>query len=316
MKRWGQLISDRCADRGWVTDPVYDLARILRVPGSTNHKYRDKPVRARMEVTEGVPLTYDEVTELLAEHERSAPKLRKIQIEGKAAKPAASNQAVRKWLDKRAGFQRPATPYGAKALAGLLAEYGTTTEARHPWMVRSVIRAVELADRGDLDGHQALTVIRDRFTEAINGERAVVGEFAAAVRHAVGQLDPPALGKNEESKPGDDYDNEGRLKVDGREPQPGRRRRRRRRQHPADGNDPPRLFSMGPAAVVMLRGGKLHAARRGRLAVLRRQAGHVHRVPPERRADRRPAWRGHEADPVRGDPRAAAARRHRDHSLP
>jgi len=187
VKRWGQLIADRADSRGWVTDPVYDLARILRVPGTVNHKVRDRPVPVRLEVTDGVPLTYDEVSQLLAEHESSAPKLRKIHA-GKAAQPAVSNHIVREWLDKRAGFQRPATPYGSKTLDGLLAELGTSTAGRHPWMVRSVIRVVELADRGQLDGHQALSIIRDRFTEAINGERPVVGEFAAAVRHSVGQL--------------------------------------------------------------------------------------------------------------------------------
>ena len=44
-------------------------------------------------------------------------------------------------------------------------------------------------------------------------------------------------------------------------------------------NDPPRLFSMSPAAVT-LKNGALHPARHGRLAVVRRPPGHLHRAQP------------------------------------
>lgn len=70
LKRWGQLIAGRARARDWKVDPVWDLARILRVPGTLNLKDPARPVRARLEQLGGVPLTYDDVAGLLAEHER------------------------------------------------------------------------------------------------------------------------------------------------------------------------------------------------------------------------------------------------------
>jgi AAA domain len=69
MKRWGQLISSRARARDWDVDPVWDLARILRVPGTLNLKDPARPVRARLEQVGGAALTYGEVLGLLAEHE-------------------------------------------------------------------------------------------------------------------------------------------------------------------------------------------------------------------------------------------------------
>lgn len=189
LHRWGQLIADRAAARGWVTDNVYDLARILRVPGTINHKFPDKPARARMEVTGGVPLTHDEVTEVLTEHERTRPSRTQIASSG-PARPAASNHVVRGWLDTVAAFQQPSSVYGTEALAELLAEYGTREHSRHRWMVRSVTRVLELAATGHVDAHQALAQVRDRFTALIAGERPALVEFVAGVAWGVGQLTP------------------------------------------------------------------------------------------------------------------------------
>ena len=38
LKRWGAAMTARFADRGYKLDPVWDLARVMRVPGSRNHK--------------------------------------------------------------------------------------------------------------------------------------------------------------------------------------------------------------------------------------------------------------------------------------
>jgi len=202
LNRWGQLIADRAAARGWVTDNVYDLARILRVPGTINHKYPDKPVRARLELTGGTTLTHDEIMETFAEHERTRPPRAHILSSG-PARPAASNQIVRTWLDNVAAFQHPASPYGAQALDELLAEYGTRENSRHRWMVRSVTRILELAAAGQIDAHRSLAAVRDKFTALIGGERPALPEFVAGVAWGVGQLTPtmsPAA--SAESPPG------------------------------------------------------------------------------------------------------------------
>ena len=195
LGRWGQLIADRAAARGWVTDNVYDLARILRVPGTVNHKYPGKPVRARLEHTGGVPLTYDDVTSVLDEHERTRPPRAHIIASG-PARPAASSHAVRQWLDQVAAFQHPSSSYGTQAMDELLAEYGTRENSRHRWMVRSVTRVLELAAAGQIDAHRSLTVIRDRFTALLAGERPALPEFIEGVAWGVGQLTPSPNGNS------------------------------------------------------------------------------------------------------------------------
>lgn len=189
LTRWGHLITDRAAARGWVTDNVYDLARILRVPGTVNHKYAARPVRAHLEITGGAPLDHGEVTNLLISHERSqAARPHHPSVPGR---PAANRHAVREWLDNVAAFQRAATPYGAQALDELLAEYGTRENSRHRWMVRSITRVLELAAAGQVDAHQSLILIRDRFTALIAGERPALPEYIDGVAWGVGQLIPP-----------------------------------------------------------------------------------------------------------------------------
>ena len=181
FKRWGAMIGDVADRYGWKVDNVYELARVLRVPGSVNRK--GKPVRARLEVNGGNPMTYREVCELLDEHERNSPR-----------RPAAEKP----WTplsgpDWNTGPEG-STAYGATALAGLLAE---DASARHPWAIRAVHRVTELAAQGDLDLDEALDVIEDRFNALIDdGKRDPdPGEFermvtAARAKHGVPEREP------------------------------------------------------------------------------------------------------------------------------
>lgn len=43
LRGWGEVVRATAARRGFDVDPVHDLARILRVPGTTNHKDPDNP---------------------------------------------------------------------------------------------------------------------------------------------------------------------------------------------------------------------------------------------------------------------------------
>lgn len=70
VKRWERFLLLRAQSKGWTIDAVHDLARILRIPGTTNAKIADAPVRASIhaetdrrynlsefeEFVEGVPL--------------------------------------------------------------------------------------------------------------------------------------------------------------------------------------------------------------------------------------------------------------------
>lgn len=66
LRRFGRLVRV-CADaRGVAIDSVFDLARVLRAPGTLNHKY-DPPVEAACVPDSGGPMTADQVRERLDE---------------------------------------------------------------------------------------------------------------------------------------------------------------------------------------------------------------------------------------------------------
>ena len=44
---WGQIVKEVAQEQGGTADSVFDAARILRVPGTTNWKDQDRPVRAK-----------------------------------------------------------------------------------------------------------------------------------------------------------------------------------------------------------------------------------------------------------------------------
>ncbi len=47
-KRWEELLRIEAARHGWTVDSVYDLARILRVPGTMNMKNKDNPCKCEV----------------------------------------------------------------------------------------------------------------------------------------------------------------------------------------------------------------------------------------------------------------------------
>jgi hypothetical protein len=46
--KWHEVMKQRAATKGWALDPVYDLARVLRVPGTTNRKQDCPDTEARI----------------------------------------------------------------------------------------------------------------------------------------------------------------------------------------------------------------------------------------------------------------------------
>lgn len=73
LRRWGRMIARRAGTLDGKTDSVYDLARVLRVPGTVNHKDPRKPVPARLKYGRGTALTWDQVVKVLDEEEQTAP---------------------------------------------------------------------------------------------------------------------------------------------------------------------------------------------------------------------------------------------------
>ena len=66
MRGWGRLVANVAERRGGSVDSVYDLARVLRVPGSSNRKY-DPPRTVIGEITDGAPVTMQRIAETLLE---------------------------------------------------------------------------------------------------------------------------------------------------------------------------------------------------------------------------------------------------------
>ncbi|UOG20515.1 hypothetical protein MTX80_15395 [Gordonia amicalis] len=65
LKRWRRLVETVAGQRGAGVDAVFDLPRILRIPGTTNHKSEPVPVVATRDV--GGPLTLEAIDDVLDE---------------------------------------------------------------------------------------------------------------------------------------------------------------------------------------------------------------------------------------------------------
>ncbi len=64
-KRFHALVQKVAADHGCGVDAVFDLPRVLRLPGSVNYKDAENPVPVRCFAGGGRPLTVDQITAAL-----------------------------------------------------------------------------------------------------------------------------------------------------------------------------------------------------------------------------------------------------------
>ncbi|QAY02802.1 DNA primase/helicase [Mycobacterium Phage Niklas] len=152
LKRWGRLaciVADGLGakiDRG-----VYDLARVLRVPGSFNLKDADDPKSVTMTADTGAPLGLDELRERLDEHGVA-------EYEGDRR---TSHEVVSKpdtWT-----FAPSTCEYFAPTIKGWAEE--AITE-RHPWLVRVTVRLMAAVRNKCLTADEftaARKMIVDRF---------------------------------------------------------------------------------------------------------------------------------------------------------
>ena len=64
---WHQMILKVFQERGWTTDSVYDLSRILRIPGTFNNKVKDDPKPVTAVKTGGPRYTVEDFSKLVPE---------------------------------------------------------------------------------------------------------------------------------------------------------------------------------------------------------------------------------------------------------
>ncbi|MFG3619065.1 AAA family ATPase [Nocardia sp. NPDC047654] len=69
LKRWGHLVGRVAESHGVKADSVWDLARLLRMPGTTNTKPDMEPVAATIESHSGEMVSIDRIREVLDEND-------------------------------------------------------------------------------------------------------------------------------------------------------------------------------------------------------------------------------------------------------
>ncbi|QNJ58289.1 DNA primase/polymerase [Mycobacterium phage Ellie] len=152
LKRWGRLACIVAEGLGAKIDRgVYDLARVLRVPGSYNMKDVEQPKLVTIDADTGAPLSLDELRERLDEHGVA-------EYEGDRR---TSHEVISKpdtWQ-----FAPTTCEYFAPTLKAWADE--PITE-RHPWLVKVTVRLMAAVRNKCLTGDeftQARNMIVDRF---------------------------------------------------------------------------------------------------------------------------------------------------------
>ncbi|QTF82066.1 DNA primase/helicase [Mycobacterium phage Fefferhead] len=152
LKRWGRLACIVAEGLGAKIDRgVYDLARVLRVPGSYNMKDAEQPKLVTIDADTGAPLSLDELRERLDEHGVA-------EYEGDRR---TSHEVISKpdtWQ-----FAPTTCEYFAPTLKAWADE--PITE-RHPWLVKVTVRLMAAVRNKCLTGDefaQARKMIVDRF---------------------------------------------------------------------------------------------------------------------------------------------------------
>lgn len=129
VRRWGRLVAAIADRRGITIDSVFDLPRILRVPGTTNHK--DTPVPAYAAADTGAPLTYGEILDRLDEY--SVPEL-----DFDAVLDEPVDTSTWEWAEETCTYVQK-----------MIAAWDTAEPpARHPWMMSQLTRLAAAHRKG------------------------------------------------------------------------------------------------------------------------------------------------------------------------
>ncbi|AZG43466.1 DNA primase family protein [Gordonia insulae] len=149
LKRWGRLVATIAGHRGIAVDSVFDLPRILRVPGTTNHKGDPVPTSAVGDT--GSPLTLGEICDRLDEY--GVPELSSDPM---LDEPVDTSTWT--WAETTCG-------YVTKMIAAWATE---TPDARHPWMLACATRLACARRKGCITaaGHtDAIAMLTRRLEE-------------------------------------------------------------------------------------------------------------------------------------------------------
>ncbi len=178
LLRWKRLVGEVAARRDIKLDSVFDLPRMLRVPGSFNSKYGDPRLVTAEVYTEHEPLSLAAAARAMA-----AAGIPHIDVDTNPDEVSLPGEW--QWAEQTC-------PYVAALSAGLSTD--APNGGRHPWLVSQLIRLVSAARLGCIthrDYQETQAALRDRFAEILTGpewgepREPAAGEFEDAVEHAV-----------------------------------------------------------------------------------------------------------------------------------
>ncbi len=131
LRRWGRLVQRVAAANGGRVDSVYDLPRVLRVPGTFNRKSEPKPVVGMAD--QGSPVTVDALAECLDAYAVPAYDSDSEILGGRLTDPAGWE-----WGTETCHYTR--------AMIESWASEEVT--ARHPWLISCATRLAAARRRG------------------------------------------------------------------------------------------------------------------------------------------------------------------------
>jgi hypothetical protein len=178
VKRFGRLVARVAESRNANADSVFDLARVLRIPGSHNNKDRNAPILVTATLGSGAPLTMAEIDERLTEvgiDERADDRA----VTGAEISPPAG------WI-----FARRTCPY----VAAMIARWPNDRpkRGRNPYVYDRFIRLFTARRLGCISeadyrwARQALIDLLAELVSTIEPRRAVKRfEIADMIKHGI-----------------------------------------------------------------------------------------------------------------------------------
>ena len=138
VRRWGRLVAHVAELHGGSVDSVYDLSRVLRVPGGFNRKIPGLPVPVTIELTGGAPVSLDRLRDVLAEY--GIPEL-----PGDVEALGGEISAPADWT-----FGDVTCPY----VRAMTSSWATDSpNKRHPWLMSQSVRLACAHRAGCITAH-------------------------------------------------------------------------------------------------------------------------------------------------------------------
>lgn len=149
LKRWGRLVTTIAGRRGIAVDNVFDLPRILRAPGTTNHKGTPVPTRAVADT--GGPVTLEQIADTL-----DAYGIEALTIDATLDEPVDTSTWT--WSDTTCVYT-----------VRMIEAWATDApSARHPWLLAQATRLACVHRMGcitDGDHRRGIDTLTDRMQQ-------------------------------------------------------------------------------------------------------------------------------------------------------